>query len=306
MIDRNILEITNFSKKELQEMITRALFFSKTKKRHFSILNGKRIGLLFDSNSLRTKLSFEIATHTLGGVPYYIDTKSVTHEVDGTPREVFEDIMETLDKFVDGYVIRDYSRKLVDVAIRKTFPPFLNGFSVVGHPSQSLADLSAIISKGKDIETCNICVVCPSSGSGVIESFIYGVLILGGSVTIITPNGRFKGKNKDFYDVVKQLNGRLKITDNGPDTMKKADVLYVDEWWDNSPDFIKKKPPKRFQVDKDFLKTSKPDLIILHCLPAHHNREISKEVFYSKRSIVFDEARFRIYSAMALLEYMFR
>ena len=268
----NILEITKFSKTELQKLIKKTLFFHENKKKTFSTLKGKKICLLFDAASLRTKLSFEIATNKLGGFPYYVPAQSVIYEQDGTQREDYADIIETLDTFVDAYVLRDYSRELYDVFIKKEEPPFINGLCDVGHPSQALADISVITLKKGDLTKLNICAVCPSKGSGVIESFVYAVLLLGGDVTLITETGKFKGKNKDFFDVVDKLKGSLVVVKDPEKVISKADVLYVDEWWDNVPDFVSKKIPKGYQVNKEFLGKSKKDLIILHCLPAHHDR----------------------------------
>jgi len=305
-MQKNILEVTDLIKKELEQLIKRTLYFQKNKKKTFSILKGKKIGLLFDSASLRTKFSFEIASHNLGGFPYFVPLKTITNENDGTEREIYEDIIDTLDRFVDCYVVRDYSRKVLSVLVRKDNPPLINGFSEVGHPSQALADISVIALKKRDLTKLNICAVCPSTGSGVIESFAYAILLLGGNITLITPTGKFKGKNKDFHQQTKKLKGKLTITKSPEEIVSKADVLYVDEWWENIPNFTRKKPPKKYQVTKEFLKKSKKDLIILHCLPAHHDREIAKDVFYSKKSIVFEEAEFRIYSAMALLEFLLK
>lgn len=307
MQKRNIIEITDLSNKELLNLINRTLYFSKNIHKTFTTLKSKRIGLVFDSASLRTKVAFEIASHKLGAFPYYVQIDSVTHELDKTtPRECFEDIIDTLDRFVDAYVVRDYSQNILNVLKRKNNPPIINGFSLIGHPSQALADVSVLISKSKDIKKTNICCVLSSNGSGIIESFCYAVLLLGGNITFITPNGKLIPKNKDFFDNIKKMRGKLTITKEGQSTIKKADVLYVDEWWQNKPNFLDIKPPKEYRVNQEFLKGHKENLMILHCLPAHHNREISKDVFYSKNSIVFDEAEFRVYSAMALLEFLLK
>lgn len=306
MKKRNILEITDLSQKELLHLIGKTVYYSKNIHKNFNILKGKRIGLVFDSASLRTKVSFEIASHKLGAFPYYVQINTVTHEFDKTPRESFEDIVDSLDRFVDAYVVRDYSQNILNVLKRKNNPPVINGFSLTGHPSQALADISVLVSKGVNIKKANICAVLPSNGSGIIESFCYAVLMLQENITLITPNGKFEPKNKDFFANIKNMKGKLKITKEVHNTMKDCDVLYVDEFWTNKKNFIKDKIPKGYQVNSEFLKGHKKNLMIMHCLPAHHNREISEEVINSKNSIVFDEAEFRVYSAMALLEFLLK
>ncbi len=306
MLHKNILEITDFSQKELKQRIEEALAFKKNIHRKKHALNGKRVCLLFDSSSLRTRISFESATHLLGGDTYFITTQSVTHENDGTKREVYEDIIESLDRMVDCYVVRDYSQELLHVLIRKDFPPFINGFCQVGHPSQALADLSVIAWK-KGTTNLHYVGVCSTAGSGVMESFVYAVLLLGGQITLITPTGTFVGKNKDFHKVTKELikkyKGKLSITKEIHPVMKEADILYVDEWWEPTKYYLQKKMGT-YKVDAAFLKHAKRSLSIMHALPAHHGREISKEVFYSPQSIIFDQAEFRVYSAMSLLCYL--
>jgi ornithine carbamoyltransferase len=140
-----------------------------------------------------------------------------------------------------------------------------------------------------------------------MESFIYGVLLLGESITLITPTGKFVGKNRDFNQLIKRFTkaygGSFTVTKNAQHIVPRTDVLYVDEWWENSPRYLKRKIGK-YMVDRNFLKNSKPTLSIMHCMPAHAGREISIEVLRSKRSIIYDQAEFRTYSAMALLSYL--
>ncbi len=308
MTKGNIIDVHQFTQQEWTSLIQRAVECKEDKDQYKQVLSGKRVGLVFDSNSLRTKISFETAAYLLGADSYFVSVDTVTQERDGTPREIYEDIIETLDRMVDCYVLRDYSRKLYDVFIRKEYPPFINGLCEVGHPSQALADLGVLQWKKKKVEGLNYAGVCPVTGSGVIESYVYGVLLLGENVTLITPTGEFAGKNKDFDEQVKRLSkehgGTLSVTKDIASTVAAADVLYVDEWWENDPDFLKKKMGE-YKVDSTFLQGSKKDLSVLHCLPAHHGREIESDVIYGDQSLIFDQAEFRVYSAMSLLLYLF-
>ena len=307
MRKQNITEVTDFSQKIWLDLIDETIKFSRNKNRRPRKLKRKRVGLLFDSNSLRTRLSFETATYLLGGDSYFIDIHNLTHEKDGAKRESFEDIVDTMDKMVDCYVLRDYTRALYDVFLRKTDPPFINGFCYRGHPSQALADLAVITKTKGTWKNLVYAAVGPATGSGVIESFIYGVLLLGQKITIITPTGTFSGKNPDFNDQVKTLEkkygGSFSVTKKIHETIENADVLYVDEWWENNKNFLAKKMGK-YQVNEKFLADSKPSLSILHCLPAHPGREITADTMRSSQSIIFNQAEFRVYSAMALLSFL--
>ncbi len=307
MKSKNLIEVTDFSQREWIKLIRDAIAYKKNPHRTPNRLKHKRIGLVFDSNSLRTRLSFETATHLLGGTSYFIDVEQITHEKDGTRRESFEDIIDTMDRMVDAYVLRDYSQEMFTIFKRKKYPPFINGFCQVGHPSQALADLAVLTWKKGSYHKLNYTGVCPAAGSGVMESFVYGVLLLGQSITLITETGKFKGKNKDFHSQVKRLciahGGTFSTTKAIKDAVAKADVLYVDEWWENTAQYLER-DIGRYKVDQKFLANAKKDLVIMHCMPAHPGREISHEVMRSDRSIIYDEAEFRVYSAMALLSYL--
>lgn len=307
MKHKNIIEVTDFNQKEWNQLINETILFKKNIHRKKSALKNKRVGLIFDSSSLRTRLSFETAIYLRGGDSYFMDTHNITHEKDGGKRETFEDIVDTADRMLDAYVLRDYSQKMFEVFKRKNFPPFINGFCEVGHPSQCLADLSVIKWKKNKLKGLTYVGVCPQRGSGVMESFIYGVLLLGEEINIITETGKIIGKNRDFHAQVKKLEmmygGKLSCTKEIKSLVNNADVLYVDEWWENTPNFLDKNIGK-YRVDRKFLKGSKATLSILHCLPAHYGREIGEEVMRSPQSLIFDEAEFRTYSAMSLLYYL--
>ncbi|MFA7244774.1 MAG: hypothetical protein WC070_01170 [Candidatus Magasanikbacteria bacterium] len=307
MKHKNIVEVIDFNQDEWKKLINLSLKYKKNKNLTPKKLNKKRIGLLFDNNSLRTRLSFETAIYLLGGDSYFVDIHNLTHEKDGTPRESYEDIIETADRMLDAYVLRDYSQKMLEVFKRKNNPPFINGFCQIGHPSQALADLSVIKWKKKKYNDLNYVCVCPSKGSGVMESFIYAVLLLGQKISVITETGKFIGKNKDFWEqankLIKKYNGNITITKNLTETIKQADVLYVDEWWEDNKNYLKKNIGK-YKIDINALLGNKKDLVIMHCLPAHYDREITKEVIYSPQSIILDQAEFRVYSAMSLLNYL--
>ncbi|EKD78498.1 MAG: ornithine carbamoyltransferase [uncultured bacterium] len=307
MKSKNLIEVTDFTQPEWVQLIRSAIAYKKNPHRTPNRLSRKRVGLVFDSNSLRTRLSFETATHLLGGTTYFLDVEDVIQEKDGTRRESFEDIIETMDRMVDAYVVRDYSQQMLTVFKRKPYPPFINGFCQVGHPSQALADLSVITWKKGAYKKLNYVGVCPAAGSGVMESFVYGVLLLGQVITLITETGKFAGKNVDFHAQVKRLvkmyGGTLTVTKNIQNTIAQADVLYVDEWWENTPHYLDR-AIGAYQVNRQFLKNAKARLVIMHAMPAHPGREITLDVMRSAQSIIYDEAEFRVYAAMALLSYL--
>jgi ornithine carbamoyltransferase len=300
---KNLFSIKNIDFLNLNLLVNRTLYYSLNKPEE--ILKGKRVALVFSETSLRTKIAFELAAKILGAVTSYVEIPKVMKEVDGTPREDYVDVIKCLNRWFDAIVIRDYSKLYFESAKKFANLPIIDCFCGNDHPTQTIADL-AIIKKYK--EKATVCCICPNTGSAIMESFVYGAVIMGIKVRMLVPNREYKSKNKDFFQSIRILEktygGTLKITNNKKDATRKADFLYVDEWWENSPDFLKRNIGD-YQCNKQLLDLSPQQIRVMHYLPAHHDREITKEVLHSKSSIAFEQAEFRLYSALASLEYIF-
>jgi len=300
----NLVSIKDLSKEELLNLVERTIYFSSKNKSNS--LSDKRVALLFSESSLRTKVAFEIASQMLGGAVVSLSLPNVTKEFDNTPREDILDIVKSLERWVDVIVVRDYTGKSLKILLENSKLPIIDGFCIKDHPTQTIADLSLIKNKFEDIKNLKVCFVGPSKGSAIMESFAYGAVMLGIKLTFLIAAKEYNPKNKDFFEIINKLEekfcGKLEITDEKNVALNNAKVLYVDEWWENSQNFLKMKMGK-LKVDKEFLKEAPEDIKIMHYLPAHHEREISKEVLHSEKSIVFDQAEFRLYSAMASLEF---
>ena len=303
---KNLLSISDIEKTTLSKIIDRAILFSS--KETFNKLKNKKIALLFSEVSLRTKISFEIAIQLLGGIAVSVSIPHLTKEFDGTPREDFLDILKSLEGWVDGFVIREYGGKYLEKTLKTSKLPVIDAFCGKNHPSQTIADLAIIKKKFGELKGIKICCICPPFGSGIMESFAYGGIIMGMDVRFLTPKGEYKPKNQDFINKItklqKKYKGNFRILENKKDALRNAKILYVDEWWKNSPEFLKIQM-NGFKVDDNFLELVSKETKIMHYLPAHHEREISKEILHSNKSIAFEQAEFRLYSAMASLEYIF-
>tara|TARA_Y100000310_G_C20675761_1_gene812937 strand:+ start:145 stop:1071 length:927 start_codon:yes stop_codon:yes gene_type:complete len=303
---KNLLSISDIEQKTLSKIIDRVVLFSS--KGNFNTLKNKKIALLFSEVSLRTKISFEIATQLLGGIAVSISIPHLTKEFDGTPREDFLDILKSLEGWVDGFVVREYSGKYLEKTLKNSKLPVIDAFCGKNHPSQTIGDLSIIKKKFGELKGIKVCCICPPFGSGIMESFAYGCIIMGMDVRFLSPKGEYKPKNKDFLNKIKKLQekykGNFRILENKKDALRNAKILYVDEWWKNSPEFLKIQM-NGFKVDDKFLELVPDETKIMHYLPAHHDREISKEILHSNKSIAFEQAEFRLYSAMASLEFIF-
>ena len=302
---KQLLNIDNLDYKDLQDLINRTLIHSR--KNSPKTLKDKRVGLIFSEVSLRTQISFTIAVQLLGGISTMITIPHFTTEFDGTPREDICDILRSLEGWMDIFIIRDYSGQILKEALQNIRLPIIDGFCGDNHPTQTIADLGIIKNESGKIQDVEICCVCPNFGSGVMESFALGAVMMGARVIFLISGGEYKPKNKDFFirlnKIKRECKGKLAITNNHIEALKNAEFLYVDEWWKNSKNFLDIEM-NELKVDNDFLKNAPKNIKVMHYLPAHHEREISKQVLYSDFSIAFKQAEFRLYSAMASLEYV--
>lgn len=300
----NILSIKDLTVDKLKKLVDRTIIFSK-KKEHGKPLAGKRVALLFSESSLRTKISFELAAQMLGGAYVNVHLPHVMKEFDGTPRENLLDVLKSLERWVDVIVIRDYYGKYLDIAVRESSIPVIDAFCGKDHPSQTICDLALLKKVYGRLEGLKVCLSGPETGSGIMESFAYGAVMLGVNVMFLAPE-KYAPKIPGFFENIARLqeehNGSFGLTSDKRKGMEGADVLYADEWWDGTHSSLGRGVGD-FKVDANFIREAPSSMKIMHCLPAHHDREISKAILHSERSLAFQQAEFRLYSAMAALEF---
>ena len=307
LFPKHILEITDLSREQLEDLIKETQRFAFTEKETNTLLKNKSVRLIFDSNSLRTKASFERATDLMGGHHYFHEIADLVKEKDGTPREDVRDVIRSLDMLgTNVYVIRDYSRKFLETAVKTTNTPIINGFSITGHPSQIIADL-AIFKKNKEYMKFDYASIVPNWGSGDVESFTYGVLMLGENITLITPNANYNPINENFFqkvdELTKRYGGKFKVTAS-TDVVKEVDVLYGDEWWKPGVDINDVPVPKEYQINSELIKNTKRFLSVSHYQQAHRGREITNEVMERHKFTIEPQTQMRLFSAMSLLDYV--
>ncbi|MCX6720539.1 MAG: hypothetical protein NTW11_01930 [Candidatus Staskawiczbacteria bacterium] len=303
---QNLLSIKDLNQEKLSLLIDKTIYFKQNKPE--KLLEGKKIALVFAENSLRTKISFELAVQMLGGIANYVQLPNFLREFDNTEREDYVDILKCVDSWSDALVIRDYSQKYFNTLLKISKHPIIDGFCCKDHPTQTITDLATIKYVLGDLKNVKVCFVGPSDGSAIMESFAYGAVIMGMETVFLLPYDEYLPKNSDFFKTISNLqkiyHGKFSFTSDKVSALKNSDILYVDEWWENSPNFLEKNVGN-LQINDSFLKSVSKNIKIMHCLPAHHGREITKKVLFSRQSVVFKQAEFRLYSAIASLLYIF-
>lgn len=288
---RHFLDIADYEKETLVEILEQALSLKKKQKdgQVLSYFQGKTLGLLFDKPSLRTKVSFEVGMHQLGGNAIQF----LPQEVGMGSRESIEDVARVLSRFVDQIVIRTFShQELLKFAANATVP-VINGLTDTSHPCQALSDALTIYETFGEF---NLKMAYIGDGNNVCRSLIEMAFKLGIDITVSCPDGFFPDTPFPF------------IKESNPiQAVKQAQVVYTDVWISMGQEEQALKRKKQFSaytVTQDMMAIAHKEAIFMHCLPAHRGEEVSNEVLESYQSKVFDQAENRLHAQKALMLFL--
>lgn len=266
-------------------------------------LGGKTVALVFQKPSTRTRVSFDVGVHQLGGHPMYLGW----NELQLGRGETVADTARTLDAYVDGIVARVFKHSDLETLASFARAPVINALSDAAHPCQALGDCMTIWEKKGAIEGVNIAFV-GDGNDNVCRSLAEAVLKLGGNVTIASPN---QYQLPDTY--AKSLRSgaakgaTLTLTDDPRAAVSDADVVYTDVWVSMGQEAEKEARMgifKPYQLNQSLMSQAPSDSIAMHCLPAHRGEEITDDVIDGKQSVVWDQAENRLHAqkgVMALL-----
>lgn len=264
------------------------------------ILMGKTLAMVFQKPSLRTRVSFETGMLQLGGQALYLSPS----EIQLGKRESVEDVARVLSRYVDCIMARVFAHSDIQTLAQYASVPVINGLSDHNHPCQALADLFTILEKKSALRGLKLAWV--GDGNNVLTSLLLGASKMGMDVAVATPQGfepptevmqlafRFAGENESAIEV-----------GNDPHAaVRDADVIYTDVWTSMGQDVERQErlrifPP--YQVNAALVSGAAPDVIVMHCLPAHRGQEISGEVADGPHSVLFDQAENRMHAQKGLL-----
>ena len=288
------------SKEEIFHILELA---EKFKKNNINIShNNKVLGLIFDKSSTRTRVSFQVAMSKLGGNT--IDLNPNTSQIGrGEP---VKDTARVLSRYCDVLAIRTFSQSLLEEYSRWATVPVINALTDFEHPCQALADFFTIKEEFADFK--NVVLTFVGDGNNVANSLILSGALLGIEVRIACPKG---------YEPSPLITNKARMIYGSEDLLKiyhdpflaalGANVLYTDVWSsmgeENKKD-VKDIDFNGFTIDSNLVCKANDDVIILHCLPAYRGKEISEEIFESKKSRIYEQAENRMHVQQALLSYL--
>lgn len=297
LANKNFLSSLDTSSEEFFHILEIARNF-KNKDLNIELQN-KVLGLIFDKSSTRTRVSFQVAMSRIGGTT--VDLNPTTSQIGrGEP---IRDTARVLSRYCDVLAIRTFKQSDLEEYAKWSSKPVINALTDLEHPCQSLADFMTI--KEEFVDFKNLVLTFIGDGNNVANSLILCGALLGVEVRVACPKGYEPNSlviNK-AYEIYKNKD-LLKITNDPIDAVKGANVLYTDVWSSMGEENKKEEKDKDFNgftLDKSLVRNADKDAIILHCLPAYRDKEITDEVIESKKSRIFEQAENRMHAQQALL-----
>ncbi len=297
LFNDNFLSTLDITSEELNHILEVARQF---KKNELKIeLKDKVLGLIFDKASTRTRVSFQVAMSRLGGST--IDLNPTTSQIGrGEP---IRDTARVLSRYCDVLAIRTFNHADLEEYAKWSTKPVINALTDLEHPCQVLADFLTIKEEFSDFK--NIVLTFIGDGNNVANSLILCGALLGVEVRIACPKGH--EPNPSVIKKAQQINkdkDLLKILNDPNVAVKNSNVIYTDVWSSMGEESKKEEKDKKFKgftVNTNLLNNADKDAIVLHCLPAYRSKEISENVFESKKSRIFEQAENRMHAQQALL-----
>lgn len=264
------------------------------------VLKGKILGMVFQKPSLRTRVSFDVGMRQLGGDALYLSPA----EIGLGGRESVADVARVLSRYVSGIMARTFSHQHILELAKYASVPVINGLSDYNHPCQGLADLLTVLEHKGRVKGLKIVYV--GDGFNVATSLWHGCALLGAHFAIASPKGyELAAKPVEIGKAAAAATGAtIELLTDPRQAVKDADVIYTDTWTSMGQEAEaaeRRRAFEGFQVNTDLLRLAKPDAIVMHCLPAHRNEEITDEVMDGPQSVVFDQAENRMHAQKAVL-----
>jgi len=304
---KDFLAISDYSSEEIKDMLDLAVALKKEhfKKGNRRIFKGKVLGMIFQKPSLRTRISFDMAMRHCGGDALYLSP----NEIGLGKRESIADVARVLSGYVEALMARVFDHEHVLELAKWSEIPVVNGLSDYNHPCQGMADALTIIEKfGKKSKGLNVSYV--GDGNNVTTSLMHVSAQLGWNFTVATPEGYDTNPKaiEIAQNIAKKTGSKLTFLRDPHEAVKGAHVIYTDTWTSMGQEEETAKrelvfPP--YQVNTKLVDEADKEVIVMHCLPAHRNHELTDEVADGPHSVIFPQAHNRLHAQKAILAYLF-
>ena len=295
---KHLLKLLDLSTEEITDILNLAdqLKYEQKHGIPHNILKGQTLGMIFQKSSTRTRVSFETGMYQLGGQALFLSSR----DLQIGRGEPVQDTARVLSRYLSGIMIRTFAQKEVEDLAEYGSIPIINGLTDYCHPCQVLADLQTVREHKNKLDGLKFCYI--GDGNNMANSLTVGALKVGMSVSLGCPEGYFP--DQTIIDFAKQYPGKFQIISNPVEAAADADVVYTDVWasMGQEGEAAKRREVfKGYQINDAVMASAKPDAMVMHCLPAHREEEITAKVFEQHADEIFDVAENRLHAQKAVM-----
>lgn len=296
---KHLLSIEKLSKADIEKILAACdpIKKSRGQKDSSQPLAGQTWAMIFTKSSTRTRVSFEVGIHELGGRPLFLNAS----DIQLGRGEPIKDTARVLGRMVHGIVFRTFAQSDVEEFACYSKLPTINALTDEEHPCQILADIFTFQEKRGSIRG-KVVTFIGDGASNMANSWIFAAAKLGFELRIAAPKNFQPTK-----EILNRAGGKIICTEDLKAAAHGADMLYTDVWISmgkeaESTDRIKQM--SGYQINGALVKLAKPDALVMHCLPAYRGKEIDDETFEAHSQTIFDEAENRLHAQKAALEWI--
>jgi ornithine carbamoyltransferase len=298
LIMNHLLKMLNLKKDDITEILNLAdqLKYELAHGIPHPRLQGKTLGMIFSKASTRTRVSFEAGMFQLGGHAMFLSGR----DLQIGRGEPVEDTARVLSRYLDGIMIRTFRQEEADDLAKYGSIPVINGLTDLSHPCQVLADLMTIREIKGQFDGLKMCFI--GDGNNMANSLAVGGLTAGMEVSLACPENY--RPHEDVLEFAKSYGSKFTLTDSPETAAQNADVVITDVWFsmgDEAEADERRKAFAGYQVNKKLMQSAKPDAMVMHCLPAHREEEITAEVFEQHAAEIFQEAENRLHAQKSVM-----
>lgn len=299
-METDYLSVDDLSSEELASLLDLSEAVKKDPGSRSTALAGRSVALIFEKPSTRTRVSFEVAIASAGGHPLALSA----NDLQLGRGETVEDTGRVLSRYVDAIVLRTFEQERLETLARAATVPVINALSDFEHPCQALADLLTVREARGKLEGLTFTYL--GDGNNVTHSLLLAGAKAGMHVRAATPPGfePIPQIVQRASDIASQTGGSIQVTTDWQAACSGADVLYTDVWASMGQEAEAEERALVFPayaLDEEKVALADPDVVVLHCLPAHRGQEITDAVIDGPRSRVWDQAENRLHTQKALL-----
>ncbi|PWL41253.1 MAG: ornithine carbamoyltransferase [Clostridiales bacterium] len=295
---KHLLKLSDCSKDEILDILNLADQLKYEQKHGIAHkrLEGQTLGMIFQKSSTRTRVSFETGMYQLGGQALFLSSR----DLQIGRGEPVQDTARVLSRYLDGIMIRTFAQKEVEDLAEYGSIPIINGLTDYCHPCQILADLMTVREHKGALEGLKMCYI--GDGNNMANSLIVGGLTVGMEVTIACPDSY--QPDPQVLEFAKAYGDKFSMSENILEMAANADVVTTDVWASMGQEeeaAARRKVFEGYQINDAVMEAAKESAMVLHCLPAHREEEITAKVFEAHANEIFDEAENRLHAQKAVM-----